>query len=837
MRGTIIVTIVGVFVAAAAASALPADVVAISAKAVEPAGGAELYFLGHFGGGYLYNGSAAALARVAPYRVLDRGAREKDYFIVWAPPAAALSAADFEHLGAAARLLNDVILVGVSAGMGVGELRAIDRRVELVRLTPITPVDWSYDGEPPPSGKDPAIEAAINTITASEYAGYIQTLQNFGTRVTDTDGNDAARDYVRNFFAAQNLDASLFEFKIIGFDGVSYADAAGRIYVETDHATLKRTTNAGASWDTVWGTGTRGVASTYWLNGNAGFIAGYNNTLDKTTNGGNSWTALQFRPGYPQTKYYPYVTSFVNANTGWLGGRVVTQADANVGFMLKTSNGGANWVDQTVPGDFKPTTMAFYDASHGWAGAGGVGGIQGIYYTSNGSSWQACSLPAALTIRDIAATGPAEAWAVESAGRILHTTNGLNWSYVDPGVAGNYTTLEFPDATHGFAAGSKLIATTDGGASWHELSAAPQFTYGVMSFADKDHGVVGDYAGNNLYRTANGGQSFVSIIGSMDLRAENVIGERRGTVAPDEVIIIGGHFDCISDLYPSTAPGAEDNGSGSACAMAASRAFKNLTFKRTVRYVVFGDEEYGLNGSWAYANYCAGQGQKIVAMLNADMVAYDEENGARDDYSIAYGNYPWLFDYVRTVGGFYGNNIIYDHYEFYGSDHASFWGAGYAALGAIEGAIGEGGVLDYPYYHTTEDKLDKLQPALGVRLVRDLAATFAHLGRSSYIEVEEPWAPRGPEPPRPQAFAVYPNPYRYSSAETGVNFVGLATPATVEVYDLAGRRVAREDVPAGRETYVWQPVTDAGTPLTPGVYFYAVTGREQSKRGKLVVGD
>ena len=41
---------------------------------------------------------------------------------------------------------------------------------------------------------DPRIAAAIDTITAEEYAGYIRQLQNFKTRYTETPGCDAARD-------------------------------------------------------------------------------------------------------------------------------------------------------------------------------------------------------------------------------------------------------------------------------------------------------------------------------------------------------------------------------------------------------------------------------------------------------------------------------------------------------------------------------------------------------------------------------------------------------------------------------------------------------------------
>ena len=285
------------------------------------------------------------------------------------------------------------------------------------------------------------------------------------------------------------------------------------------------------------------------------------------------------------------------------------------------------------------------------------------------------------------------------------------------------------------------------------------------------------------------------------------------------------------------APGAEDDASGTAAVVAAARALKDLPLKRTARYVAFDAEELMCLGSSAYADYCARHGEKIVAVLNADMVSYNEENGARDDISIACnnGDYQWLYDYLRGVGALYGQGMVYDHYEWY-ADHAEFWDAGYAAIGAIEGEVGVGGVDHYPYYHTREDTLDKLQPAFGARLAKDFAATLAHLARSEYVGVEEPTVPAGPAHPRARPFAVYPNPYRYAKGG-GVTFAGLAAPATIAVYDLAGRRVGGAAVAAGREEYSWAPRAADGSRLAPGLYLYRVAGQGQEETGKLVVTD
>jgi hypothetical protein len=113
---------------AAAAFALPADLVVMSDREVRPDEASGFYYLGQGGGGYLYNGSSAAVGRVAPYRILDRDAQMKDYYIVWAPEWVGVTAEAFAHVGTAVRLSEYEILVGLERGFGPGELRAVEHR-------------------------------------------------------------------------------------------------------------------------------------------------------------------------------------------------------------------------------------------------------------------------------------------------------------------------------------------------------------------------------------------------------------------------------------------------------------------------------------------------------------------------------------------------------------------------------------------------------------------------------------------------------------------------------------------------------------------------------------
>lgn len=82
-----------------------------------------------------------------------------------------------------------------------------------------------------------------------------------------------------------------------------------------------------------------------------------------------------------------------------------------------------------------------------------------------------------------------------------------------------------------------------------------------------------------------------------DLMGFNVVGEIPGTTKPDEVVMVGGHFDSWQG-----GTGATDNGTGSSVAMEAVRILATLhkPMARTVRVALWGGEEEGLYGSLAY---------------------------------------------------------------------------------------------------------------------------------------------------------------------------------------------------------------------------------------------
>lgn len=96
--------------------------------------------------------------------------------------------------------------------------------------------------------------------------------------------------------------------------------------------------------------------------------------------------------------------------------------------------------------------------------------------------------------------------------------------------------------------------------------------------------------------------------------SQNVVVDIPGTSEPDEIILVGAHFDSVYDI-----DGAHDNAAGSVTVLEMARHFKAHPAKRTLRFVWFGTEELGLKGSWAYIEKYADDLKKHVFMVNVDV--------------------------------------------------------------------------------------------------------------------------------------------------------------------------------------------------------------------------
>lgn len=103
----------------------------------------------------------------------------------------------------------------------------------------------------------------------------------------------------------------------------------------------------------------------------------------------------------------------------------------------------------------------------------------------------------------------------------------------------------------------------------------------------------------------------------------DVLAIQTGTGDPNQVVIVAGHIDSrVSDVmdFTSDAPGANDNGSGSALVIEAARVLAGEKFDGTIVYALLSGEEQGLLGGKLLANTAKARGWQVRAMLNNDIV-------------------------------------------------------------------------------------------------------------------------------------------------------------------------------------------------------------------------
>ncbi len=187
---------------------------------------------------------------------------------------------------------------------------------------------------------------------------------------------------------------------------------------------------------------------------------------------------------------------------------------------------------------------------------------------------------------------------------------------------------------------------------------------------------------------------------SEERTSQNVIGTRVGTQPDLGIVYIGGHYDSVS-----AGPGANDDASGVAAVLEAARVLgtKGHRTKATLKFIAFGAEETGLDGSFNYvdANYDE-VSTKGLGMVNLDMIAVGDilQIGNIDYGEPGGGNQ--LKDYTQQKAT--AMKMTWEAFAAgENSDHTYFEQAGVPAVFLTQSPD--------PYYHTAQDTLDKIQPA------------------------------------------------------------------------------------------------------------------------------
>jgi len=201
-----------------------------------------------------------------------------------------------------------------------------------------------------------------------------------------------------------------------------------------------------------------------------------------------------------------------------------------------------------------------------------------------------------------------------------------------------------------------------------------------------------------------------------DEKSFNVVGELKGSVFPDEIIVVGGHLDSWDN-----GDGASDDGTGIVQSIEALRLFKVLGIrpKRTIRAVLFMNEENGMKGGLKYGELAAKVNAKHIAAIESDGGGFTPRSFGVDDENALQKMQPWV-QLLKQYG------IL---------EITKGWGGVDISPLKKEGAVLIGYTCDsqryFDYHHSeidTFDKVNKRELELGTGCIASLIWLISEYG-------------------------------------------------------------------------------------------------------------
>ncbi len=207
----------------------------------------------------------------------------------------------------------------------------------------------------------------------------------------------------------------------------------------------------------------------------------------------------------------------------------------------------------------------------------------------------------------------------------------------------------------------------------------------------------------------------------------NVVATLTGTTRPNDWYIVGAHFDSTSQSPNSSAPGCEDNGSGTAAVLEMARIFTAHPPDATVIFMCYSGEEQGLYGSTSHASglVSSGDNAKIRAVLIMDMIGYTGDSDLDCLLETSSLGQSMINAYSAAAAQYTTLRIVTSLNPF-GSDHVPYLNRGMPALLVIENDWD-----DYPNYHRTTDTINNITIDMGYQSIRMNVAALAQMTGTS----------------------------------------------------------------------------------------------------------
>jgi Iap family predicted aminopeptidase len=208
-------------------------------------------------------------------------------------------------------------------------------------------------------------------------------------------------------------------------------------------------------------------------------------------------------------------------------------------------------------------------------------------------------------------------------------------------------------------------------------------------------------------------------------RVKNIYCEIKGTSKPDELVIIGAHYDSVVGT-----PGADDNASGVSALLEIARASGDQKLERSVQFIFFVNEEPPYfqtpdMGSFVYAKSLRDANRRVHAMLAIESIGFYSDSVGSQHYPAEIAAlYPSTANFIAFAANIESATLLREVVNTFRrttqfpseggavpesvpgvgwSDHWSFWQHGYPGVMVTDTAI-----YRNPHYHQPTDTVEKL---------------------------------------------------------------------------------------------------------------------------------
>jgi len=268
-----------------------------------------------------------------------------------------------------------------------------------------------------------------------------------------------------------------------------------------DSGSIIHTTDGGLNWVIQSSNTLNRITALFFLNKNLGFASAlevtsspYGTYLLKTNDGGENWISSSV----PIETIFAQCLFFQDSLNGWMGGRPTP--------ILRTTDSGLSWfpaeIDSSAFASFPVYDIQFYNSDFGVASGGVLDCCGIIWWTTNGgNNWQV------IDTSDVAPEPVYKVYIKDSLNvigvggdfeplgfgvGIMNTSNsGLNWDFEYIGISGVAWDIDFRTNYEAWAplgGEKKLIYSLDSGVSWHPTESPDSAIIYDIDFSDSLHG-------------------------------------------------------------------------------------------------------------------------------------------------------------------------------------------------------------------------------------------------------------------------------------------------------------------------------------------------------------